>query len=118
MVRALKERLDEMSSAQQGASGLDVDHGESFAAGDAPGVPAAEYLGGRVEGVTERRTAGIQGSSRPTPPGGTTEWWEKVEVFGSGPDIGDARMSFGVGSKGVRVRAGLRLNGFEAKFPA
>ena len=83
-----------MSSAQQGTSGQDVDRGESFAAGRAPGVPAAEYLGGRSADVTERRTAAVQGTSLPTPPVGTTEWWETVEVSGSGPGIGDARVSF------------------------
>lgn len=45
VVRALEKRFHEMSLAQQGASDCDVDRGGSSAAGDTPGVPAAEYLG-------------------------------------------------------------------------
>lgn len=58
-----KERLGEMSSAQQGTTGQGVDRDESSAAGDAPGVPAAEFLvlGGHFfAGVTERRITGIR----------------------------------------------------------
>lgn len=48
MVHIMKKRLEDMSSAQQGATCRNANRGESSEAGHAPGLPATEYRVGQL----------------------------------------------------------------------
>lgn len=113
----------------QGGSSGQAGRVESSACGDTPGVRRAEQVFGRSEDATDYRrmdptvlrgrSAGYQDPDLPSQPAaGTAEWWETVEVFGSGPVSGDARIPSSIGVKGIRVPSSLKFDGSETKFPA
>ena len=64
MMQTVLQRIDAMASVQEGTSGQDVGHWESFASSGAPGAPIAE-AGGRVAGVNGKEAMSVQVSSPP-----------------------------------------------------